>query len=317
VREIESNRPPPGLRTGIVLGLSREASMRASGQVGIVLLVLALAGCSAFESDSEWAPSQPAAMDEDGYAGAEATSSAPMAAPGAEPADTLMAGAPRGGGGGGGGDPVAPDGQVPDKVGGPAGQQDGGGPQQGGGGQPPGGPLLIYQAELHLAVFEVEATQRAVLTIARELGGYLSYQDDTRVTIRVPAKKFQDSIEKLERVGDVVHRNIQAIDVSEEFRDTTLRLRNAEVVRERLEAILARAEKVEDALKVQAELGRVTELIETLKGKLRYMQDRIAYSTVTVHFQPRPSEQIGEPEVYSLPFPWLDQLGLPALLNLR
>lgn len=285
--------------------------MRGSGRVGIVLLVLALAGCSAFESDSEWAPSQPATMDEGGYARAEGTSTGPMAGPGAEPADTLMAGAPRGGGGGG--DPVAPDGQVPDKAGGPAGQQDGGAQ----GGQPPGGPLLIYQAELHLAVFEVEATQRAVLTIARELGGYLSYQDDTRVTIRVPAKKFQDSIEKLERVGDVVHRNIQAIDVSEEFRDTTLRLRNAEVVRERLEAILARAEKVEDALKVQAELGRVTELIETLKGKLRYMQDRIAYSTVTVHFQPRPSEQIGEPEVYSLPFPWLDQLGLPALLNLR
>lgn len=281
--------------------------MRRSGYLGLAVLLLALGGCSAFEGDAEWAPSAPA-MDEGGYAQAEATAGAPPAPMRQGDEDLAMAGP---GGGGGAGDPAAPDGQVPDKARDPA------GPQQNGGGQPPGGPLLIYQAELHLAVFEVEATQRAVVTIARELGGYLSYQDDTRVTIRIPAKKFQDSIEKLERVGDVVHRNIQAIDVSEEFRDTTLRLRNAEVVRERLEAILARADKVEDALKVQAELGRVTELIETLKGKLRYMQDRIAYSTVTVHFQPRPSEQIGEPEVYSLPFPWLDQLGLPALLNLR
>lgn len=294
--------------------------MRWSGCVGVGLLVVALAGCSSFDGDAERAPSSPA-MDED-YDAAEGTSAAPgepqrlvgfgnqVPASGDEPADTLLA---RGGDAGRGRDPAAPDGQAPGEAGGPGGQQDGGAQ----GGQPPGGPLLIYLAELHLAVFEVEATQRAVLTIARELGGYLSYQDDTRVTIRVPARRFQDSIERLERVGDVVHRNIQAIDVSEEFRDTTLRLRNAEVVRERLEAILARAEKVEDALKVQAELGRVTELIETLKGKLRYMQDRLAYSTVTVHFRPRPSEQIGEPEVYSLPFPWLDQLGLPALLNLR
>src|SRR5690606_31026804 len=170
---------------------------------------------------------------------------------------------------------------------------------------------------LTLAVHEVESTQRAVIAVGRELGGYLAYQDDTRVTIRVPARRFEDAIDRLERVGDVVHRNVQAIDVTEEFRDLTLRLRNAEVVRDRLEALLARADKVEDALKVQAELARVTEAIEQLKGRLRYLQDRIAYSTITVIFRPRPTEQIGEPDVYRLPFPWLDELGLPALLNLR
>ncbi|MCO5170258.1 MAG: DUF4349 domain-containing protein [Planctomycetes bacterium] len=220
-----------------------------------------------------------------------------------------------------------PGGVDPDR-GGPAGRGGGaagqGGPGQGGDGagaapgqQPPGGPLLIYQADITLAVHEVGTTQRAVIGIARELGGYLAYQDDTRVTVRVPAGRFQDAVDRLERVGDVVHRNIQAIDVSEEFRDLTLRLRNAEVVRERLEAILARAEKVEDALKVQAELARVTEQIELLKGRLRFLQDRLAYSTVTVHFRPRPTEQVGQPDVYRLPFSWLDELGLPALLNLR
>ncbi|MCW8140744.1 MAG: DUF4349 domain-containing protein, partial [Planctomycetota bacterium] len=183
--------------------------------------------------------------------------------------------------------------------------------------QPPGGPLLIYQADITLAVHEVGTTQRAVIGVARELGGYLAHQDDTRVTVRVPAGRFQDAVDRLERVGDVVHRNIQAMDVSEEFRDLTLRLRNAEVVRERLEAILARAEKVEDALKVQAELARVTEQIELLKGRLRFLQDRLAYSTVTVHFRPRPTEQVGQPDVYRLPFSWLDELGLPSLLNLR
>lgn len=221
------------------------------------------------------------------------------------------------------GDGAAPDGQggPGDRGGGDGNEGSPGGAAAGGQGgaqaQPPPGPLLIYQAELTLAVHEVETTQRAVIGVARELGGYLAYQDDMRVTVRIPARRFEDAIQRLERVGDVVHRNVQAIDVTEEFRDLTLRLRNAEVVRDRLEALLARAEKVEDALKVQAELARVTETIEQLKGRLRYMQDRIAYSTLTVIFQPRPTEQIGQPEVYRLPFPWLDELGLPSLLNLR
>jgi hypothetical protein len=275
----------------------------------VIPCLLALSGCAAFEGEENRAEAP--MWDEAstaGYAG-EAAPPAPTPAPGGD--DQLVAMRETGGNG-------PAEGQVADKPGqGPQGGQNGQQQEGGQGGQQPTSPLLIYQAELRLGVFEVEATQRAVITIAKELGGYLAYQDDARVTIRVPARRFQDALEKVEQVGDVNHRNVQAIDVSEEFRDTTLRLRNAEVVRERLEAILARAEKVEDALAVQRELARVTEEIEQFKGKLRYLQDRIAFSTVTVIFEPKPTEQMSVPQVYALPFPWLDRLGLPTLLELR
>lgn len=283
------------------------------------LLAALIAGCAAVDEGGYPMTAPAPGYDMDVERAVGATPSEPMASgelamkAGDEEAPPPRPGGGAGADGGGGANGgAAPDGQGPGgQVGGDAGQ--GGAQAQ----PPPPGPLLIYRAELTLAVHEVESTQRAVIAVGRELGGYLAYQDDTRVTIRVPARRFEDAVDRLERVGDVVHRNVQAIDVTEEFRDLTLRLRNAEVVRDRLEALLARAEKVEDALKVQAELARVTELIEQLKGRLRYLQDRIAYSTITVIFQPRPVDRIGEPDVYRLPFRWLDELGLPALLNLR
>lgn len=180
-----------------------------------------------------------------------------------------------------------------------------------------GGPLLIYTAELYLSVFEVQQTQRAVVQIAQELHGFLSFQDDQKVIIRVPAGSFRDALTRVEAVGDVTHRNIQAMDVSEEFRDLGIRLRNAEAVRDRLEALLAQARNVAEALQVQNELARVTEEVERMKGRLRFLQDRLAFSTITVLFQPRPTDNIGEPDRFRLPFPWLDELGLPNLLNLR
>ena len=178
------------------------------------------------------------------------------------------------------------------------------------------GPLLIYQATLHLSVFEVETTQRTVTTIAQELGGFLARQNDQEVVIRVPAAKFRDALGRIAQVGDVLHRNIEALDVSEEFRDVQIRLRNAEVVRDRLAALMAQARTVQEALSVQVELERITGVIEQLKGRMQYLGDRIAYSTITIHFQPAPDAGTDQPDVFRLPFPWLDELSLRSLLNL-
>lgn len=178
------------------------------------------------------------------------------------------------------------------------------------------GPLLIYQATLHLSVFEVEATQGTVIEIAQELGGFLARQNDQQVVIRVPAGKFREALARIEQAGDVLHRNIEALDVSEEFRDVQIRLRNAEVVRDRLAALMAQARTVEEALAVQVELERITGVIEQLKGRMQYLGDRIAFSTITVFFQPAPNAGTDQPDVFRLPFPWLDELSLRSLLNL-
>lgn len=179
------------------------------------------------------------------------------------------------------------------------------------------GPLLIYTATLTMAVFEVRATQTSLIERARSFGGVLAIQTDDRLVLRVPAERFDEFLAGVGELGDVLHRDIQALDVGEEFRDVAIRIRNLDVTRQRVEALLAQAANVEQALAVQRELERITTELEALRGRQRFLADRVSLSTITFAFQPMPREAIEQPEIFRLPFRWLDALGLPALLEVR
>jgi hypothetical protein len=176
------------------------------------------------------------------------------------------------------------------------------------------GLSLIYDAHVHLGVYETQRTIDAAETLAREAGGYLVHRDDRRITFRVPTAKFETTMAAVLVLGDVLHRQVSVRDVTEEFRDLRIRLRNAEVVRERLEQLLARADKVEQALAVESQLERVAGEIEQIKGRLAMLQELIAFSTVTVELRPRATDRLDSR--VRLPFPWLDELGLAGLLSL-
>jgi hypothetical protein len=96
--------------------------------------------------------------------------------------------------------------------------------------------------------------------------------------------------------------------------DAEVRLKNARAVRDRLQQLLEKANKVEDSLAIEKELTRVGTEIETLEGKLKYLRDRARYSTITVSFQAKQTDNI-RPSV-RLPVDWLNQLGLGRLLSL-
>ncbi len=179
------------------------------------------------------------------------------------------------------------------------------------------GPLLIYTATLHMAVFEVRATQLQILERVRSMGGVLSMQTDDRLVVRVPAESFEALLGGIGELGDVLHRDIQAEDVGEEFRDVAIRIRNLEVTRQRVEALLAQATTVDQALSIQRELERITMELEAMRGRQRFLADRVAFSTITFVFQPRPREALEQPEIFQLPFGWLEQLGLSSLLEVR
>lgn len=177
------------------------------------------------------------------------------------------------------------------------------------------GPLLIYTAHFQLSVFEVEKSQVAAKALASELGGFIAQQTQSTITIRVPAPRFEEAVSKIEHMGKVLARQLQALDVGEEYRDLGLRLKTLEAVRSRLEQLLARATNVKEALEVEQQLGRVLQEIELLKGKLRSLDDRIAYSTLTLDFAPIAQPQLDQSTVFRLPFPWLEELGVHNLLE--
>jgi len=175
-------------------------------------------------------------------------------------------------------------------------------------------PLLIYKAQLRLAVFETTATLDAILTLTKTAGGYLVRRSNHGIKVRVPTEKFREVLDAIGKRGDVLQRQEDVLDVTDKYFDLTVRLKNARAMRERLVQLLERAEDVKGALAVERELGRVTATIEKLSGKLKLMRELLAFSTISVDLKPRRSESIDS--TVQLPFPWLRQLGLSGLLNL-
>jgi hypothetical protein len=178
------------------------------------------------------------------------------------------------------------------------------------------GPVLVYSARLTMAVFEVGPGQRAVAAVASELGGFLARQSNDAITIRVPAARFHEAVARLEKLGDITARDIDAEDVTQEYLDLELRIRSARAMRERLQLLLERANKVTDSIAIERELERVVTEIERLEGRFKYLQDRVQLATITVSFAARGQELVAK-DTFRLPFPWLDQLGLGRLLELR
>ncbi len=175
---------------------------------------------------------------------------------------------------------------------------------------------LIYTASLQLSVVTIEPSLDGAQKVATEAGGYMEALTSDSITLRVPAKQFFPVMEKLLALGQVLNKNIQAQDVTDEYVDLQLRLKNAEALRERFEAILAKAQTVKDTLEIERELNRVREEIERIKGKLAVLEKRIAMSTITVSFVKATAAVVENYRPQS-PFAWLDRLGVETVLDMR
>lgn len=182
--------------------------------------------------------------------------------------------------------------------------------------QPPtAGRMLIYTAGLRLVVPELEAALNDIQRIAEKARGYMQTMTSTSITIRVPAGEFGTVLDQLRQVGRMVEKNIHTQDVTDEYVDLQLRLKNAEALLIRLQEILAKTENVKDALEVEKELSRVREEVERIKGRLASLDKLISYSTIQIQLE----RAVERPGRYApdTPFPWMTQLGVENILRYR
>ncbi len=176
------------------------------------------------------------------------------------------------------------------------------------------GPLLIYTANVALAVHQVADQQTRIEALVREVGGHLHHRGDAEITVRVPAEAFESVLAQILELGDVLSRDVSVQDVSEEFHDLQTRIRTLEAMYARVSQLLASANDVENALAVEQHLERITLELERIRGRLRFLADRVAFSTITVRFTERAT--VTTP-TFELPFAWLRSLGLENLMRLQ
>lgn len=163
--------------------------------------------------------------------------------------------------------------------------------------QPASQRLVIKSASLSIEVEDVAVAEATLRARAEQLGGYIvSVQTSgsgayltSVITFRVPAERFEDALTGVEGLAhEVYSRTVSGDDVTEEFVDLESRLRNLEATRDRLLDLLNKATRVEDALQVNQALTDVQGEIEQIQGRMKYLRQSAAFSTVSAELRPVP-----------------------------
>jgi len=175
------------------------------------------------------------------------------------------------------------------------------------------GRQMIYSAIFGIAAPDADAALERFVLAVENAGGYLELRQDRHVVCRIPAAGFQDLVALMPNFGSIVSQSIRNEDVTSEYRDLNLRIETADWSRRRVLALLEKADEIEDVIRLESELLRLTALIEGLKGTLSELSEKIAYSKIDVTFtSSSPSAKFGYPEDDS-PFAWINRVGVDNL----
>lgn len=155
---------------------------------------------------------------------------------------------------------------------------------------------LIYKANLTMEVVTYDEAASELRNAIHQSGGYILQFEDgqyggeqgSTYTIKVPAASFMDFIDRLEGIEHKrFERQVSGTDVTEEYVDLESRLKAKQLVEERLLGFMDKAQKADDLVKFSQQLSGVQEEIEQIKGRIRYLDQNVAYSTIELRmYQP-------------------------------
>jgi len=104
-----------------------------------------------------------------------------------------------------------------------------------------------------------------------------------RATVRVPAARLDAALVAFRALGVLKNESLATDDVTDSYRDLTIRIRNARVEELRLvELLKSRTGTVKDVLDVEREIARVRSQAERMAAEAETTRNRAAFSLVTV-----------------------------------
>lgn len=181
--------------------------------------------------------------------------------------------------------------------------------------------MIVKNANIRLMVEDTNVAIDRALQVVGDAGGYIVssqvwYQDYygnslkyASVTIGVPVVEFENVMRRLRGLAvDVLDESATGEDVTDQYVDLQSQLTNLEATRARIQEFLKDAKTVDEALRVNQELANIEAQIEQIKGRMNYLNDRSAYSTITVNFEPEfpilTPTPTSTPKPTATPIPW-------------
>ena len=182
-----------------------------------------------------------------------------------------------------------------------------------GGAAYPAGQKLIRTAQMNLETTDFEKAVQGLTDLTEQMGGYFESSSVGKrsngrwadYTVRVPAAKYQAF---LDQAGELCHetwRDTQQEDISERYYDTQGRLKTQQIKLERLQALLAKAENMEDIITIESAISETEQMIDDLSGTLRHYDGQVDYATVSISL----SEVYKLSDVEEVPDSFMSRLG--------
>ncbi|WP_459712436.1 DUF4349 domain-containing protein [Actinophytocola sp. KF-1] len=206
---------------------------------------------------------------------------------------------------------------------------------------------LVRTATVELVAADVVATVDRARDIAVRENGYAGREQvrDTSatLTLHIPSDRFDQALDALSALGEVVSREQSAEDVTEEVVDLDSRVATQRASVDRVRALLAKANTVDEIVRIEQEVTAREAELESLQQRSQALAGQVAMSTVTLSIgktaaKPAPAPEPEERgflaglsagwdaflgaggvtlQVIGAVLPFLLVLGIPAALVLR
>jgi hypothetical protein len=181
--------------------------------------------------------------------------------------------------------------------------------------------MIVKNADVKLTVKDTDVAIDRTTQIVGDSGGYIVssrvwYQDYygnnlkyASISIGVPVDEFEKVLSKLRGLAiKVEDETASGDDVTKQYVDLQSQLTNLEATRARIQDFLKDAKTVDEALRINQELSNIEGQIEQIKGQMNYLNDRAAYSTITINLEPEfpvlTPTPTSTPRPTATPIPW-------------
>lgn len=152
---------------------------------------------------------------------------------------------------------------------------------------------LIKEGTVAFETDDIKSTRKLIFESIEKHKGYTASDKEYKsigqisntIIMRVPAKNFDLLLHDATKgVTNFDSKIIEIKDVTEEFLDVQARLKTKKELEKRYLELLKKANSVIEILEVEKQIGQLRSEIESIEGRLKYLESNVSFSTLTMTF---------------------------------
>ncbi len=178
---------------------------------------------------------------------------------------------------------------------------------------------IIRTANIDLEVESVDQRSKEIEQMVTQMRGYIESSETAtynlpRATfhVRVPSERYQEALDKLREMGEVLTESSSGVDVTLEVADLEARKKTMEAEEEQLRTLLGATTKIGEVLEVKDRLNEIRQEIESMDARAKTLRSLASLSTIHVTLQQK--ESLGDDPK---PKGWLEEAWVSAVNGLR